>query len=82
MIHSSSSCQRSADWRFSSWRAITDQVRGGVSTAALEPCAAGARRLAHLGSGKPGNARCTSYTSMVLNDAKWRCPKMGVLQNL
>eukprot|EP00435_Cladocopium_sp_Y103_P034566 s6_g8.t4 len=42
----------SADWRFSSWRAITDQVRGGVSTAALEPCAAGARFTGNLDPSK------------------------------
>mmetsp|Transcript_82705 Transcript_82705/g.130836 ORF Transcript_82705/g.130836 Transcript_82705/m.130836 type:complete len:199 (+) Transcript_82705:53-649(+) len=42
----------SADWRFSSWRAITDQLRGGVSTAALEPCGGGARFTGNLDPSK------------------------------
>eukprot|EP00438_Fugacium_kawagutii_P030382 Skav226479 [mRNA] locus=scaffold4441:84685:87127:- [translate_table: standard] len=31
------------DWHFSSWKAITDQIRGGVSTAELVPVEGGAR---------------------------------------
>lgn len=33
----------SLDWHFSSWKAITDQIRGGVSTAELVPLGTGAR---------------------------------------
>ena len=43
---------RPADWRFSSWRAITDQVRGGVSTAELDPDRGGARFVGTLDPSK------------------------------
>ena len=37
-------CPRSADWNFGRWAAVTDKVRGGVSTAELSPGADGAAR--------------------------------------
>ena len=43
--HQTGPLSRSADWQFKSWRAITDQIRGGVSTAQLVPSDAGAKLL-------------------------------------
>eukprot|EP00930_Biecheleria_cincta_P064896 TRINITY_DN50588_c0_g1_i1.p1 TRINITY_DN50588_c0_g1~~TRINITY_DN50588_c0_g1_i1.p1 ORF type:complete len:224 (+),score=32.34 TRINITY_DN50588_c0_g1_i1:70-741(+) len=42
----------SAGWNFGRWKSITDAVRGGVSTARLEPTPSGAKFSGHLDPSK------------------------------